>query len=548
LVYAAANTTIPSIGLCIEFLLVSKYVRVLTCFWLCFSPIATPPPHRFLHRTTNRLQIDRCSSGGTLCSLRRAKYEFKLVQVDADMKNSALALTLVSGLLFPAAAGTLQVNAAENSWTTKAPMHSGRGGAGVATVNGIVYAIGGQHTLNSSNTELKTVIFNAVEAYDPATDIWTEKAPMPTLRSSFGTAVYQNKIYCIGGSNERGVIGVNEVYDPSTDTWETKAPMSIARSGLQANVVDGKIYLIGGWYQSNSTYRNVGVSAQVDIFDPSTDTWTTGAPMPTAVAGYASAVVDNRIYVISGKAGGSATTTLTQMYNPRIDKWSLGAPIPMGVSGAAAGATTGVQAPKAIYVFGGANDTYPLNGQYTNQVYSPATNSWGMAAPMPIDRGGLGVAVVNDKFYVIGGGHNIFTPASTVNMQYTPISYGTVPPAVHVPPEISVTSPQNKTYNDSIVALTFAVDKTVAQMDYCLDGQGNVTVAGNATLTGLANGAHNLTVYVKDTEGGSDSSENVAFTIAKPEPFQTVLVVATSVVTVLGVGAGLLVYLKKRKR
>jgi N-acetylneuraminic acid mutarotase len=465
------------------------------------------------------------------------------------MKKTALALTLVSALLFSAATGTLSVSAAENSWTTKAPMHTARAGVGVATVNGIIYAIGGQHTQNVSDTEFTTVIINAAEAYDPATDTWTEKTPMPTSRSSFGTAVYQNKIYCIGGSNgsDPGLIGVNEVYDPSTDMWETKTPMSTSRSGLQANVVDGKIYLIGGWNQSESS-SYLEKSAQVDIYDPSNDTWTTGAPMPTAVARYASAVVDNKIYVISGVASGSKTTNLTQIYNPRIDKWSFGAPIPMGVSGAAAGATTGVEAPKAIYVFGGANDTYPLNAQYTNQVYFPATNSWGRAAPMPIDRAGLGVTVVKDRLYVVGGGHNIFTPDSTVIMQYTPISYGTVPPAVSVPPEISVISPENETYNDSIVALTFAVDKPVSQMDYCLDGQGNVTVAGNATLTDLPNGAHNLTVYVKDTEGSIGASENVVFTIAKLEPFPTVPVVTVTVAVVAVVAAGVLVYFKKRKR
>jgi N-acetylneuraminic acid mutarotase len=432
-------------------------------------------------------------------------------------------------------------------------MHTARAFAGVAAVDGIIYAIGGSRTQNVSNHYFSVTI-NATEAYDPATDTWTEKAPMPTSRSSFGTAVYQNKIYCIGGfslsddGTRTTPTGVNEVYDTSADTWETKTPMPTARYGFKANAVDGKIYLAGGWYRLETTYNNVDKSAQVDVYDPSTDTWATGAPMPTAVANYASAVVDNKIYVISGVASGSTTTNLTQTYNPRIDKWSFGAPIPMGVSGAAAGATTGTEAPKAIYVLGGANDTYPLNGQYTNQVYFPATNSWSMAVSMPIDRAGLSVPVVNDKLYAIGGGHNIFTPDSTVNMQYTPISYGTVPPAVSVPPEISVISPENKTYNDSIVALTFAVDKPVSQMDYCLDGQGNVTVAGNATFPDLPNGAHNLAVYVKDTEGSIGASENVVFTIAKPEPFPTLLVVSVSVAVVAVVAMGVLAYFRKRKR
>jgi N-acetylneuraminic acid mutarotase len=144
-------------------------------------------------------------------------------------------------------------------------------------------------------------------------------------------------------------------------------------------------------------------------------------------------VVDNKIYVISGVASGTIITNLTQIYDPRIDKWSLGAPIPMGVNDAAAGATTGTEAAKAIYVIGGSNATYPLNGQYTNQVYSPETNSWGAGASMPIDRAGLSVTVVNDTLYVIGGGHNIFTRDSTLVMQYTPFTNAKLEPFPTIP-------------------------------------------------------------------------------------------------------------------
>jgi len=94
----------------------------------------------------------------------------------------------------------------------------------------------------------------------------------------------------------------------------------------------------------------------------------------------------------------------------------------MGVSSAAAGAVTGANVAKAIYVVGGSNATYPLSGQFANQVYFPETNSWFSAAPMPIDRAGLALAVVNDTLYVMGGGHNIFTMDSTVVMQYTPFT------------------------------------------------------------------------------------------------------------------------------
>jgi N-acetylneuraminic acid mutarotase len=345
------------------------------------------------------------------------------------MKTAITVFIFVFVSLSLVTANTLIVNAAENYWILKAPTHIARVGAGMATVNETIYVIGGSQTLNYSY-HFFSVTLNATEAYNPATDIWTEKTSMPTSRTRFGTAVFQNRIYCIGGlilsknCTKTTLTGINEVYDPLTDTWETKTSMPTDRYGFEANTVDGKIYLIGGWYQLETTYNNVGTSAQVDIYDPSTDTWTAGKSIPKAVAIYASAVVDNKIYVISGMAEGSAITNLTQIYDPKMDSWSFGAPIPMGVKDAGAGAIAGANVLKAIYVVGGSNANAPLNGQITNQVYCVQTDSWSMAEPMPMDKAGLSATVMNNTLFVTGGGHNIFTPDSTTNMQYIPLSSG----------------------------------------------------------------------------------------------------------------------------
>ena len=341
------------------------------------------------------------------------------------MKNKALSLALISVLLFSLIAAVSIVRGAENSWVTKASMHFSRTGAGAAVVNGIVYVIGGSQRYNTSDSGFSYRSINSTESYDPASDIWFDKASMPTSRDGLGVAVFQDKIYCFGGRNVSKdysiSTNVNEVYDTETDSWETKMPMPTARSGFQASVVDDKIYLIGGRVESESSSISKK-SAQVEIYDPLTDTWAFGLPIPTAVAGYASAVLDGKIYIISGVAGGSTYTNLTQVYDPKTDEWSFSAPIPMGVTAAAAGSTTGTKAAKAIYVIGGSNETYPLNGQYVNQAYFPESNSWSMAASMPVDRAGSTVAVVNDTLYVMGGGHNIFTMDSTIVMQYTPFT------------------------------------------------------------------------------------------------------------------------------
>src|SRR5450759_779101 len=140
----------------------------------------------------------------------------------ATVRGTTLIIIIFALLLFSEAGAVSHIQIAENSWVTRASMHIARSDLEVAVVNGNIYAIGGSG--NGSNEE-----------YNPGTDSWTFKAPMPTARSDFGIAVCQNKIYCIGGttgfSDNTGFVakGTNEVYDPATDTWETKAPLPTAR-------------------------------------------------------------------------------------------------------------------------------------------------------------------------------------------------------------------------------------------------------------------------------------------------------------------------------
>ena len=114
-----------------------------------------------------------------------------------------------------------------------------------------------------------------------------------------------------------------------------------------------------------------------------------------------------------------------------------------------------------------------------------------------------------------------------------------------IPPQITILSPETKAYNVSDVPLDFTVEETFSRIEYSLDGQSNVTIDGNTTLTWLPNGYHNVTVYATDEFGNIGVSKTIYFNVEAP--FPTALVVAVSVVTVAVVGMGLFVYLKKRK-
>jgi N-acetylneuraminic acid mutarotase len=419
----------------------------------------------------------------------------------------------------------------EDTWAAKAPMHEARSGLGVAAVNGKIYAIGGVNSSGSQPNGIgeavytgrtPAVVTGANEEYDPATDTWIYKSAMPTPRALFATAVYQNRIYCIGGKTGSGYTGVVEVYDPATDKWENKIAMPTPRAFLQANVVDGKIYLIGGMsLNPDDPYPTLN-----EVYDPATDSWSKGEPMPDmTVFGYASAVFDSKIYINVGLL----------VYDAETGTWShFAPPYSMGEGFTAAAATIGLMAPVRIYFFS--------TGEVG--VYDPANDSWSVGAGVPTSRYLFNVAVVNDRFYVIGG-HTywwvtgVYVPLA-VNEEYTPFGYGTVPPV------ISVVSLADHAYNESNVPLIFNVDKPVNWMGYSLDGQDNITITGNTTLSGLSNGLHNVTVYARDKFENTGASETISFSVEAPFPVIPVAVASAAAAAVASVG--LLVYFKKRKR
>lgn len=137
----------------------------------------------------------------------------------------------------------------------------------------------------------------------------------------------------------------------------------------------------------------------------------------------------------------------------------------------------------------------------------------------------------------------------------TPFNISTVTvslPEWMSPPFLNVISPENATYPSTDVSLNFTVDKQTSWIAYSLDGQDNVTVTDNITLSGLPSGLHKITIYAEDLFGNNGASEPVCFTIAEsvpePEPFPTTLVVTASAALLVAIGVALLVYFKKRVR
>ena len=97
-----------------------------------------------------------------------------------------------------------------------------RSGAGAASLNGFVYAIGGY----DGETQL-----NSVERYSPASDVWITISPLIHRRSALSATVLCGKLYVVGGYDGEGFLNTLEEYVPEQDCWKLVSSMNLGRSG-----------------------------------------------------------------------------------------------------------------------------------------------------------------------------------------------------------------------------------------------------------------------------------------------------------------------------
>ena len=110
-----------------------------------------------------------------------------------------------------------------------------------------------------------------------------------------------------------------------------------------------------------------------------------------------------------------------------------------------------------------------------------------------------------------------------------------------LPPSVMILSLENITYGTPDLPLNFDISEPTSKISYILDGQDEVLISGNTTLTGLPNGVHKITLYAIDVGGNAGASETVTFTIAA---FPVAPVAAASIAVA---SLALLVYFKKNK-
>jgi N-acetylneuraminic acid mutarotase len=274
------------------------------------------------------------------------------------------------------------------SWGRAAPLPNPRNHLGAAVLGGKIYAIGGQHGRFEASANQQQV-----DVYNPATDSWSQAAPLPEPRGHISSSTFtlSNQIVVVGGTVNGGSngnpTGAVTAYDPASNIWIDLPTLPAARKSPVAGAIGAEIVVAtgnsGGSQPTPTTWA--GQLA---------NTWTEGARLPVALGDVAGGIIGDQLYLVG--AGNSATLA----YNLSAGQWRSAdalATRPIVGRDHAAEVIGG-----ELYLFGGLVEGGP-GALRSVQIYNPGANRWRLGAQMPFAAGASATALINGQVYLAGG-------------------------------------------------------------------------------------------------------------------------------------------------
>jgi N-acetylneuraminic acid mutarotase len=140
----------------------------------------------------------------------------------------------------------LDLNNLDAGWQAASAMPNPRDHFSTVTVAGKVYILGGE----IGHDQLHDQQYE-VDIYDPASDTWTRGADMPVARSHAESSTFvtdDGKIVIGGGQiDDFKAAGSIFKYDPASDRWTELAPLPIPLEGVDLQQVGSKLIVSMGY-------------------------------------------------------------------------------------------------------------------------------------------------------------------------------------------------------------------------------------------------------------------------------------------------------------
>jgi Kelch motif len=128
------------------------------------------------------------------------------------------------------------------------------------------------------------------------------------------------------------------------------------------NSANGKVYLVGGYNRGDVT------SAQPNTweYDPVADTFTERAPIPHAVGGAASGIINGHLYVAGGRDAANTIVNIVWDYDIAAETWTQRTGMP-GINNNVPGNAVALN---RLWIFGGGNPFGPTKARSTKAEFA----------------------------------------------------------------------------------------------------------------------------------------------------------------------------------
>jgi N-acetylneuraminic acid mutarotase len=252
-----------------------------------------------------------------------------------------------------------------DTWQSLANLPVSRNGAGTVAEGGMLYVAGGQNFPPGS-------LLKDVYTYSPGTNTWERLADLPNLRGFGGMAAWNGKLYYVGGDDYAGVTDTVYEYTIISDTWTLLTTLPDRRSGPGVAVVDGILYVIGGLTPSGQSAN------QVWAYDLIQNFWSTRTPMPVAkyLLNSSTKSYNGKIYVVAGWNDGPGELADVEQYDPLTDTWQYLPLLPKAATGVTAAILDG-----KLHAIGGFNNNTYFMTDHTVLVESESPSEVSVTGP-----------------------------------------------------------------------------------------------------------------------------------------------------------------------
>ena len=293
----------------------------------------------------------------------------------------AIATVMLSGLLLLGVLSPAAHAVRPGSWSPLAPAPFPRHESSYVQLDGLFHLLGGKWRQHN--------------VYDPRDDEWSKAAPMPVKVNRVQAVTVGGKLYMIGGMVKWKAPTIESkavlIYDPDTNSWSRGSPMPRPRGAGGVAVFNGKIYYAGGITNSRSV-------KWFDVYNPAKDRWRRLPNMPIARQHFQAVVANGKFYAIGGASYAKRQLVKKPVrFNFETGTWrKKGVRKPLVLTEGFVGAKLAGR----VVLFGGVGAT---GAKAVVQAYDPRTNTWVRWAQLPTPRHATQGATCQGGVYIAAG-------------------------------------------------------------------------------------------------------------------------------------------------